>query len=140
VNVAPATPSRPVPLPHTSSLPRAARPPPSPGKKLLVITILFDTLGTDAFPVTAWAQGDIVTRNGTVGNTTFKITNTQRVTPGGAKNVDLSADNLMPGTWSVSVISTETGRVGGNSCQAFVPGTVIFNFTGGQGLQCLTAL
>jgi hypothetical protein len=119
--------------------PGASAPQPPPGPAKLVVTISFDTRGNQPFPVTAWAQGNIVTKTGTVGDTTFKITSTQQMNPGGVASVNLSANNLMPGTWSVSVLSTETGKVGGNTCQAYVPGTVVFDFSGGTGGKCVSS-
>ncbi len=110
--------------------------PSGPGK--LMITLTFDAIGTQASTVTASAQGTIVTKTGTAGDTTFKATTTQQVNAPGIAKVNFSADNLIPGTWSVSVTSNVTGIVGGYTCEAYVPGAVDFNWSGGTGLKCTT--
>ncbi len=111
--------------------------PTGPGK--LNITLAFDTIGTQPFSVTAVAQGAIVSKKGTGGETTFTNTTTKQVSAPGIANISLAVDNLMRGTWNVSLRSTETGVVGGYTCQAYVPGSVMFNFSGGTGLKCVTS-
>lgn len=140
-------------------------PPPQPsGSGKLTIDILFDTQVPGGGPyapydVTAWVQGTGPV-TGTVGDTSFKINETQKVTPPSVGKWEKSIDNLRAGNWSISVVCTETGNIGscrdpGNgctcqskdpgtgkpvcNCQASVPGTIVFDFSGNQGLRCTTS-
>jgi hypothetical protein len=95
----------------------------------------FDTVGTQPFQITVIFSGNWSQGTGSTGQTSFSVTQTAQIQPGGPGRVTFSVSNLKRGTWVVN--ARPTAVAGPITCQHIVvPGIALMSVAGGNGPLC----
>jgi hypothetical protein len=96
----------------------------------MAVSLLLEPIGTQPFNVIVDFSGTIVSPTGATGRTSFAISVPAEVSPGPPQGIGQLISDLRRGTWTVTAAAR--GVTAPLTCQALVPGSAIFNFTGGQ--------